>query len=497
MVFGINCNWIKLPFLHQEVRAFLVDHQFAQDNEIDFETYLTSHDHLFHSLSVLRRVSFEEDYRRRSMDFKLELDSNARVLAYAQPNTPDTAYVSRGLLIAIEDACQSIVSDIRSKFALNTDDWAMQEAGLAPNVAWSPQISDIFDSFRYVDYNLALDFAKQKKRLPVGLLHKFVSVSTFRQQLADLLSAFSILWISAHEDAHFYLGHIDYFNNNLRGLPDPKNDYFQEFISQYKNPENKQHRLAAEFAADSNASMALADQICWDEMFDINSFLYKYLHYVDPSNADDEEALRCTKTIYMFRLAVVAATIALAVFERNTIKNSANAETHPSLAMRILNIVQQISGRIVVISHLHPDRGLHILSNREWLEAFLAVQKDIEVILLYIFEQGFVLSDDKIRIRTVNEALEFDLSQKLFAEFITFLICLAKNPDAIDALPFSKSEQLKRYFSQLEFSNRIGTTVFLPSRLKVNNHRIAKVEESLEFELQHADKLKFMLSKLK
>ena len=198
------------------------------------------------------------------------------------------------------------------------------------------------------------------------------------------------------------------------------------------------------------------------------------------------------ETIYLFRLAVVAATIAIAVFERNTIKNSSMSSEYPTLGIRILNIVQEISGRIQAISQFHPERELTTLTMDDWIGAFLMVQRDIETILLYLFEQGFVLRDGDVKARTVIDVLEFKLDKQLFSEFASFLIVYLIEPKMINFLNLERKEELIEYFSKHLLAAK-NSVKFVNHRLAVPGQKKEKVEESLEFERKQYESLAGML----
>jgi hypothetical protein len=493
MIYGQTLKWIKTPFLHQKIRKLQVFEAYSGVDKDTLEDYLLSYDDVLASVSILRQTSFESDYRRRSQNFKIELDPSPKVLAYARPDQTGTAYLSRGLIIALEDACQSVTSDFRSFYALNSDDAAMQELSRAPDVAWLPQLSNTLDSFRYVNYAPMIEIAKMNNdNALAGLFHKLISHSQFRQDLGDFLSLLSVIWVSSHEDAHFFLGHINYFNEKLGGLPEQPGNYFSEFVGKYTNPQNQELRLSAELAADSNAAVVLTDHLCFNEMFSINPFLNKHISYMAPMLADKGINKDALETIYLFRLAVVAATIAIAVFERNTIKNSSMSSEYPTLGIRILNIVQEISGRIQAISQFHPERELTTLTMDDWIGAFLMVQRDIETILLYLFEQGFVLRDGDVKARTVIDVLEFKLDKQLFSEFASFLIVYLIEPKMINFLNLERKEELIEYFSKHLLAAK-NSVKFVNHRLAVPGQKKEKVEESLEFERKQYESLAGML----
>lgn len=493
MIFGQTLKWVRTPFAHQELRKLESLGLYDGADKDTLEGYLLSHDDVLAKVGILRATSFESDYRRRSQNFHVELDPSPKVLAYARPDRIGKAYLSRGLIIALEDACQSVTSDIRSLYALNSDDAAMQALNMAPNVAWLPQLSNVLDPYRYVNYEPMIEIAKvNNDRAIVGLFHKFVSHSQFRQDLGDFLSLLSVIWVSSHEDAHFFLGHINYFNDRLGSLPGEPGSYFSEFVGKYTNAQNQELRLSAELAADSNAAVVLTDHLCFDEMYSINSFLNKHIQHLAPMLINSGISKEALKTIYLFRLAVVAATIAIAVFERNTIKNSSASPEYPTMGIRILNIVQEISGRIMVISQVHPERELARLTMENWIHAFLMAQRDIEIILLYLFEQGFVLHDGAIKVRTVDEILEFKLDKQMLGEFVSFLIFYAFEPRAIAGLNLERRRELTEYFSKHILAIK-NSEKFSEFRLAVPGQKKEKVEESLAFDRKQAENLAGMI----
>lgn len=515
MIFGQNLLWIKQPFPHEEIRFNLVHavlNNQAPNRAFDESLYLYSLKLFFIQIQTLRQASFERDYRRRSVNFQLEMDETPEVTAYADPKFLDTGFVSLGMIMAVNDACQSIVSDSRSLFALNIDDGILQNYGHAPNVVWSPSYAGYIDPFRYINYDVMLEAIRRTHEYPIGLLHKFVSASTFRQKLGDLLSAFATIWISSHEDAHHFLGHMDHFNTPFGAFPQSETDYFREFINRDNTPEGKRLRAAAEVTADDNACYVLVDHVCDSEMFDMNSFLFKHFSHCDPAVFDDEEALKKAKTIYLFRLCMVASTISLAIFERNTIKNGAGLKYYPTLTTRLINNIMAISGRIQTVSQLHPARKLYVLSDKEWHEAFLTVYDDIHIVLRYILEIGFVLQDGEINIKTVREALDFDFNKQMFSSLLTCLSLQANLPDKVADLPEEVKEEVIRDIRRqhrekgVKFENESvlhclsniaqlsvhNSHAFLKSRLKVNKSRIAKVEESYKQEILQSEKMRIV-----
>jgi hypothetical protein len=442
---GKEYYWIDTVFPHQQMRY---DFVFKDDcTEYPVQAYLDSYTSLFVEIQALRRLSFDTEYRRRSSEeLNIEIFSSGKLRAYADPNFENTSFVSLGLMIAIDDACQSIVSDTRSFFAHNIGD---KINGNAPDVVWNPKISEVIDPLRYHDYSIILEYLSSQNNVNFGLLHKFLSQSKFRMQLADLLSTFALIWISAHEDAHFYLGHVDYFKDALGHSPLDENSFLDTFIINNPKFKNNSTRVASELDADRNACMVLVELVCHREMYDFYPFLNEYFEDFCPDILNEPDSLLREKTTYLFQLVFIAVTIAISISERKTLKKHSIKDDYPSVSSRILSCYFEISERIIDISNIHPDRQLYPLSHKELSFTTLRITKAIEIIFKYIFQMHFILKDSEIEAQNIEQVLNFKLDVRLFDCYYQYLIALEEAKPLLDAV-FELNKELNLDFDEIE-----------------------------------------------
>ncbi len=485
-------KWInEIPF-HQEFRYqyTLLKKPTISDNKFSFDKITKSYHQFLLELESLRKVSFEPDYRRRNNDFRIQFLPQLTVEAYAKPEHEGVAFISQGLVMAIEDACQVISSDVRSTFALNVDDNNFQEKNVSPSVLFDSK-GGAYDFNRFWNYEQFVHAAQliKEPKLALCSTHKMISTSGFRQELGDFLSTMSLLWVIAHEDAHFFLGHVKYFNDRLGSHSNDKS-YFQEFINNYSDPSLNRLRLSAEISADSNASYNLVDHVFDDHIYNIHPFLHKHLEYSKPLSAHSYDS---QKTTYLFRLMVVSVVITLCVFERNVIKSQSLNQGYPSLSKRIINAVIDVFHRCMVVGHRKEHGRNMTIKMSDWIDVIGSLGKEINIIMRHIFEQGFTINDSQIHKRRVEDVIGNELPDQLFKDLGLFIIYTEYKPWKAKEL-VSSSTLLKEYLEYKCESISSGMYEFLGTRIEVNKNRGHKIAESVKYETQQFELFSMILN---
>ncbi len=517
MIYGNDWFWPNIKSFHRSFRKAT-----TKTNEIpnfSYKDYTSSYDLMLDDIVNVRKISFETDYRRRSSNFDVYINESPEVNAYIEK---EKIYLSRGLLIAIEDASQSICSDSRSHFTQNIEE-KLYSNGKPPWVSWNPEFSKLLDPHRFVDYSIHEKICKIQQKFHAGLLHKFVSFSKHRQDIADLIATMSIFWVTAHEDAHNYLGHCDYFENaKMFSSPDTSNSYFNEFFTDYKNKEEYDIRLSAEIMADKQASWVVVDHFAHTEAYKAYPFLNEWIAIsiseIEASNTEISKEkrthiIRILKTIFLFRLCSIAQVICVTIFQRRTIKKNFNNLYHPNLGTRILNIIESTIERLNSIAQDHNFRNLSLLEDIHLKSAFQLVEEDTNIILKYLLEIGFVLKDPDIKFKKIEDSLDININQKNISDLSDYLQVIVRIPYiyeyctlAIDQLKekgenisdakftaiivasikeisnnnsFSNSEVLG-YLEKYNHLTKIGNKHFFESRKQKQKDIGFKVKESYE-----------------
>ena len=127
------------------------------------------------------------------------------------------------------------------------------------------------------------------------------------------------------------------------------------------------------------------------------------------------------KAICIVRLMAVAIGISLAIFERNSIKGNIQTPHYPTMIQRVLNMIFDLFERTGGVSDSHPWRTLTIPSQM-WLILVHQINKDLRIIWRYIFEQGFVINDQGIALKTVEEVVGNELSSDELSQFARFIV---------------------------------------------------------------------------
>lgn len=488
--------WVQLPLPHQALRALAIR---GAPVGFDVDDLLFSYVAGAEHLGMLGAFAFEPGYRRVSASYRIETYDDLNVEARANPEARGASQLSRGFLLAIEDACQTVVTDRRSRFASNVLDLREEALGISPEVAWLPEAAPLLDRSRYADYTQIVQIARGVRPggATFGLLHRMVSQSAFRQSLGDLLSTFALLWVAAHEDAHVHLGHVETMNALFGAAPGGLSPFLETFMKGGETQEDAQRRLSAELAADSTACAVLMDHVFKRQMVSAHPFLYRHLERVRLGSREPGEerahAVLGSEAVYLFRLAVASVVIVLAVFERYAVKKSAFKGTHPSLGMRILNAVFELSGRAFALQRAHPYRELGEMALHDWRLALSTLSPDIGIVLRYFFEQGFVLQDDAIAVQSPQEVVEFDLNRlpltRLLFELGLLAGAVVTDPEMLEGKPLEHRAMLRTFLDAKLRSLRDQADVFGPSRMEANRGQETAVHESEAYERELSERL--------
>ncbi|SOE23998.1 hypothetical protein SAMN06298216_4367 [Spirosomataceae bacterium TFI 002] len=483
MIHFNGLNWVNIDCSHRAKRDLFIETRSMEFSEIDYNDYRESLRQHLTEHCIVKQSNFESNYRRRSKNVRMEFVYSGKASAFLPIDGISKIHLSEGLALAIEDAAQSITSDSRSDFAANIEDKYLEKIGAFPGVSWTPELSKILDTLRFVDYDPVIEAHKSSGNFKYSFFYKFLSTSKHRRKLADFISSYSLAWIIAHEDAHLYLGHVEAFKSSkgFGAFETSSMPFFEEFVSK-KSHRDETTRLSAEVAADTDASVYLVDSIAWMDAYKVYPFLKEYVSWLDYNSPLSETESKIVKTVFLFRLCIISQVIALCVFERNTLKKSLKSSYYPTLATRILNCLTATSARFQAVGNHHPLRGLTIFSTEGWGHIFQTVAADIEIILKYIFDIGFVLQDSDISVYSKEEVLDFELNKQQLGKLALALKTVGKVNMFSESI---NSSSLKTSFTENE---KIS---FLKGVLERENKGPISIETNI---LNYLDKYYFLLN---
>lgn len=423
MLIGDKLYWINLNMDSRRFRRVYATTGNKYPNYSLDDLYIDYRIQLRQISSVIKS-NFESNYRRRSENLSVNLDRSLKSRAYFDKKSNSRPVITMGLLMAVDDACQSIVSDYKSLFAYSYEEMINHKYGVFPLIRYIQNDEEFFDEQRYVSYERMKDFLVKVQDFYYEPFYKFLSESDHRQVMGDLLAMYSTAWIVGHEDAHNYLGHSDYYENlRLDGFSiNDSSEFFQEFLRSKENSIDNKIRLSAELMADHNSSILLCDLMGSKNIFRAYPFLKEHLKItLDYKDEEPKEGfLEFTMTSYIIRLCIICQVIPLAIFYRNTVKNNSPNTNYPELGYRILNCISSTSSRFQNFSANYEWRGIYRMPVFLWEAVMTMVADDIAIILKYVFEVGVVLKDRKVEKKKIADYLEVDLSAESLIDLITY-----------------------------------------------------------------------------
>lgn len=321
------------------------------------------------------------DYRRQSHNFDLQIDPALQVGAYTRPGEDEVITIKLGTFLAIEDAAQLIFSDPNAPFSELLED--------SPTEVFRMPDHNRFDRERLFDYGPIFGAGPGG-----GLLaaFKLLSRSFDRQGIADYLSSMAAYWVIAHEDAHAYLGHLNYYGR-ARGAGPLGVAGYSELAALFVSEEESAIRKAAEFDADLNAATRLVDVF-----FDRAILTDLPAVFKDRRNVTERLLPRCddfdrAQTLLLLRLILHAAAIGLLVLHKGCVKGRADLGSYPTLAQRITNVALAIAMRALQVSTTFEGRGLAALTNDDIGKVLILVEIELRQVLDIAYLNTTVFAD--------------------------------------------------------------------------------------------------------
>jgi hypothetical protein len=499
MIFGNYTVWMSDDHPHQTIRLAtsfpLLYGKRIQDRRWlngastpSLDDYLLSAHSYMRELSRVYVSSFDESYRRQSELLVLDISgslqiggraklmsSNSNIIAQALPPYLNLIEIELGTLLAIEDACQTLMSHASTPLGLNSN----ENGDIGSPIITSPD-NALFDKYRYVDYEAICksipheDFCKY--------LFKTLSKSEYRQKTAEFLSTISLLWILSHEDAHSYHGHILYINQKLGISADNQNILFSELIAGILEKNNPEIRKSCEIEADNSACARLVDHIIDADLLDLLPILR--LHEKKLSNLLAEYDYRPKQVLFvlLLRFCITAQLLAISVFERNVIKRNANTSFYPNFIERTFNIITTSIFRAYTSIENNPRYGLEVVSPKQLAQLVSLVMLDMKAIARnvlrgdYIIHDAEMLKSENIQVLRIIEDPEFTRQMIYTIPWLQF------NQDKYNVNltkygPFF----LSIMESRIKYM-KLCVEHFFDSRLLANPSRQGKVYESAELE---------------
>jgi len=415
-------------------------------NIVNFDYLVDTH---IDKLIVAFRCQFStENYRRTSnagIVVKEDFIALARVARVNSSSEYEVIEVSLGLMYAIEDMWQCVISDN------NTDLHAY--CGV-PYKAPNNVIRDInhfhdLDQQRFYDYSMVESFYESKRSMlsdtdgitdPNHIRHfiglhnllvsKMVSGDTRRVNFGCLLSDLSFTWILAHEDAHIYSAHSDYFKSELGISADELEQEDELFMAAHKallerNDSDKlsELRVLSELHADELACIRMVDYLFDDEIFDLYPDLRGGVSYVmntfqgSTTKATEREA----RFIVVMRLIISSAISSVFLFYRNIEKKNIVAVNYPQINIRLSNIIINTLFRAFIrLDIQHANKWQSFDFPKESVLFFLGagISQDIHILKWNLLSHPMLIKDPDL---PSNKELKFSEFEEAIQEGSTTL----------------------------------------------------------------------------
>lgn len=393
-------NFLPIDFIHRKLRDFIFSHSEEHlhfNNIPNSDLYLKLlKDSVIH-ISEHFNDAFPKNYRRRSDKFLLQVDEISEI--DIRINNDYVIILTLGLIIAVEDATQSIYSDKHVPLANSLGETPeMRSVIQLPHHSYS-------DTVRYFDYTDLINILRQVEKSGwdfVPFLFRLLSQSSHRRMLGDLSSNISIEWLFSHEDAHVYLGHVAYSKSNYN-----KGDYFNEF---YKNGNTPNlHNIYCEYDADRNATWRLVDNYVDGNVFDSYYFLSETIEFLE-YHTNYKLSPNTIRISILSNLILTSISIDLIIFQRCIMKYSGDSENYPKIMFRFLNIIMETIHRIFT--------QIFNTNNSELILEF--IKESIPVIFYFFKEQISIIRYYLIDGSPVNYDYESSLYKKDFIELKPF-----------------------------------------------------------------------------
>lgn len=428
MIVAPNFAWLPVDACHRSTKIRLLTATQAEREAglLDSSGYHRSVSEHLERAGEVFSVQFSVSQYRRASGSAIEVSQD--LVAHASAVAEDLSgkiTVSRGLLYALEDLWQCVVSDAHTDLHLYGGAPASARNDVFRNVG----LFHLYDRNRYCDYShlwsmdswiasvskklrdeLGADYAEVIERIGrsefwfLGV-SKMLSADPRRVRLGDFLADVSLNWIMAHEDAHVYCGHTAVFLKagiSPVELADADGNFLRLARERARPPLGGYPyplvRTLSELFADTNA--------CWrlvDTLFDRDTFMvYPILeegvselisHYAEEGvDVSEKEA----RFLVIARVCVTAAIGAVLLFQRHIEKKNIESDEYPDISARLANIVietlMRINGRLK-IPFDHSPRFFEWPSRRARMLLQLGLSTDIEVMTWNLFNHPALMRD--------------------------------------------------------------------------------------------------------
>lgn len=406
-------------------------------DQLSTTTYHTSAQKHIENIGKIFRYQFDTDIYRRASNSSINVSPDLKVHASAiATDLSGQITISIGLLYALEDMWQCVVSDANTDLHL----YGGIPSGTNNDVTRDVKFFHDLDQFRFCDYSFlndinisseemarmamevyecdyskALEMARlYKNNIQLGKwftgVSKMISVDRDRIELGYFLSDLSLQWILAHEDAHIYCGHTAVFSKIGVSPSELANDDI-DFLELARSRASISLggfdypfvRTLSELYADENACMRIVDTYCKYESFSAYPFLSQGVLalieeytkegvlFKDGVILNKKEA----RVIVIARICITAAVGSILLFQRHIEKKNIDSDNYPDVSIRIASIVtttlRRIQGRIINFDDVSDyfqwpnDRAKVILQ--------LGISTDIEVLTWNLFFHPFLMLD--------------------------------------------------------------------------------------------------------
>lgn len=423
-----NFPWLPAEATHRAIKletlAFVASQRRGRAPGVDqYHASVTAH--LAQAGKVFEVQFRAADYRRASGSaIGVSPDYRASASAAAD-DLAGKITVSVGLLYALEDLWQCVVSDSNTDLSLH---------GGVPAAAGNDVLRDVdefhaHDRTRFFDYSCLHDIEADARRSAselighlgqdhVGVLamalrasawvtatSKMLSIDPHRVRFADFLADVSLTWILAHEDAHIYGGHTARFSK-LGIAPSELSDADSEFFKLAR--ERSRDRLdgypyplvrtLAELYADANACLRLVDTFLDINAFEAYPFLSRGVAALIEDTADQGLTLTANEArlIVVARICMSAAIGAVLLFHRHIEKKEIDSDEYPEIGVRLANIVITTAMRIDARLNTQFDPSREFFAwptDQTKVLLRLGVSTDIEVITWNLLSSPELLKD--------------------------------------------------------------------------------------------------------
>ena len=501
MIYGSRTVWISDTHPHRIIRRAasglspyrkgLEELNWSKDsNTPTISHYLISAESFLTELTNVYDSAFGESYRRRSESLALRVSPKLQITANTKASDKNSnlcpVYLDFGVLLAVEDAAHALLSDPHTPLGYNDIERTSDDR----NVFRLPD-HKLFDHYRYVDYTpviegIELSGVGADYKLFSSYLFKFLSGSSYRQEIADMIATMTLMWILCHEDAHNYHGHLLYFSvlgSSSDSIP------FSEFIAgtSFFDEQTRLARKACEIEADTSACARMVDHIVDSELIDMLPVLKAHQRVLGEglsSDLENEYSSEQIAFILLVRVCIISELLAVAIFERNVIKKNADTSFYPNFIERILNIITTSIFRATDSAYRNRNYGIEPLTPGQLAVLVVLIVNDLEAIVRNVLRAGLIIRDPQMDASEENfQNIKILEDDEFKVQLIHSVIWTLYGRDTRYKTDISKYGDLFYSFMRTRVKDmRICRDVFFDYRMKANPKRQAKVLESADLE---------------